>query len=130
MTQITPIYAAAITLLMAILSTRVGMLRGKYAVALGDGGQSGLALPIRHFGNLAEYAPMAIVLLLLMEMSGVASSWLHAYGLALLALRLLHPFVLFDDMAAPTWKKAGRFLAASGTAGLMAAAAVTLLVGN
>ena len=36
--DVTPIYAAAITILMAVLSTRVGLLRGKYNIALGDGG--------------------------------------------------------------------------------------------
>ena len=126
---ITPIYAAMLAILMAVLSTRVGILRGKYNVALGDGGEPGLALPIRHFGNLSEYAAMAVVVLLLMELRGVDAFWLHLYGGGLVVLRLLHPVVLFDRMDAPFWKKAGRFVAAAGTAALLSGGAVLLLVG-
>ena len=126
---ITMTYVAAIAIVMAILSVRVGVLRGKYDVPLGDGDNSTLALVIRRFGNLAEYAAMALLLLLLMELKGVDAFWLHAYGTAFVVLRLLHPLVLFDDSAAPLWKKAGRFVSAAGTAFLMFAAALVLLIG-
>lgn len=125
---ITPIYAAAIAILMAVLSTRVGILRGKHAVALGTGEVRSLSLGIRRFGNLAEYAAMAIVILLLLEIRGLPALWLHGYGIALLICRLIHPVILFDDMSAPLWKKAGRFVSAAGTAGLLFAGAVVLLV--
>ncbi|MEM9010806.1 MAG: MAPEG family protein [Pseudomonadota bacterium] len=125
--EITPIYAAVIAALMAILSTRVGLLRGKHGVALGDGGIGEMALGIRRFGNLAEYAAMAVVLMLLLELKGLPAVWLHAYGLALVLLRLLHPLILFDDMAAPIWKKAGRFVSAAGTAALLLAGGVALV---
>lgn len=124
---ITAIYAAAIVLLMAALSTIVGALRGKHSVALGDGALPDMALAIRRFGNLSEYAAAALLILLLMELRGINPFWLHAYGLAFLVLRVLHPIVLFDDMAAPMWKKAGRFLTGAGTAGLMSAGAIALL---
>lgn len=126
---ITPFYAAAIAILMAVLSTLVGVERGRQAVALGDGGISPMALAVRRFGNLSEYAAMAILLLLLMELKGIGAHWLHAYGAALVALRLLHPFILFDDITAPMWKKAGRFIAAAGTAALLIIGAVAIVVG-
>ena len=125
---VTPVYAGLIAVLMAVLSTRVGLLRGKYGVALGDGGQTELALAIRRFGNLSEYAAMAVVVLGLMEVTGWSPGWLHAYGLALVAFRLIHVVVLFDDMGAPGWKKAGRAVAAAGTAGLLALGGVALVV--
>ena len=124
---VTPIYAALIALLMAVLSTRVGLLRGKHDVALGDGGVSQLSLAIRRFGNLSEYAAVALPLLLLMELAGTPAAALHAYGIALVALRLLHPMALFDDMAAPMWRKAGRFVSAGGTALLLVIGAAVLL---
>ena len=125
---ITSFYAALLALLMAVLSTAASVQRGKHNIVLGDGGEPSLALAIRRFGNLAEYAAMAVVMLALMELAGVDSWWLHAYGSALVALRLLHPFMLFERTDAPLWQKAGRFVAAAGTAALLCAAAITLLV--
>ena len=124
--SITLLYAGIIAVLMAVLSTMTAMTRGRTGVALGDGGQSDMALAIRRFGNLSEYAAMAIVMLLLMELSGVEARWLHAYGIALVLLRLLHPFILFDTMEAPMIKKAGRFVAGAGTAFLLLASGIAL----
>lgn len=128
MIEITVLYAAAIAVLMAVLSTRTGILRGKHSVALGDGDNRELALGIRRFGNLSEYAAMAVLLLLLMELKGVSPFWLHAYGLTLVALRLLHPIILFDSMDAPVWKKAGRFVSAAGTAALLIMGSVAVVL--
>ena len=126
--EITLYYAAALAALMALLSTLVGIKRGQHNVALGDGGNADLALNIRRFGNLSEYAAMAILLLLMMELKGIDRFWLHTYGLALVTLRLIHPVILFDDMSAPLWKKAGRFVSAAGTAFLLLAGAAALIL--
>lgn len=126
--SITLIYAAMIAGLMAVLSTMAAMKRGATGVALGDGGNRELALSLRRFGNLSEYAAMAIIMLVLMEMAGVAPFWLHAYGIALVALRLLHPFILFDTMEASAGMKFGRFVAGAGTAALLVASGVALVV--
>ena len=126
--SITLIYAAIIAALMAVLSTMAAMKRGATGIALGDGGNPSLALSLRRFGNLSEYAAMAIVMLLLMELAGVPAIWLHAYGTALLAVRLLHPFILFDTMEASAAMKFGRFVAGAGTAALLLASAITLIV--
>ncbi|MEO1110516.1 MAG: MAPEG family protein [Pseudomonadota bacterium] len=126
--SITLIYAAIIAALMAILSTMAAMKRGTTRIALGDGGNRDLALSLRRFGNLSEYAAMAIVMLLLMEMAGVAPVWLHAYGIALISVRLLHPFILFDTMEASSAMKFGRFVAGAGTAALLLVSGVVLVV--
>lgn len=126
--MITPLYAALVAILMAVLSTRVGVMRGRHAVALGGGGVPPLSLAIRQFGNLSEYAAMALLVLLLLELEGVSTAWLHAYGATLVALRLLHPIALFDTMDAPFWKKAGRFVSAAGTAALLMIGGIALLV--
>lgn len=125
---ITPLYAAAIAILMAVLSTWAGAMRGKTAVALGDGGNAELALAIRRFGNLSEYAAVILLLMLIMELRGYSAQVLHLYGGALLALRLIHPLILFDDTDAPVWKKAGRFVSASGTALLLIIGAVAIVL--
>jgi len=116
---VTLIYAGIISTLMAVLSTMAAMKRGATGIALGDGGNPSLALSLRRFGNLSEYAAMAIVMLLLMELAGVPAIWLHAYGIALVAVRLLHPFILFDTMDASTAMTLGRLFAGAGTAALL-----------
>lgn len=126
--SVSPIYAAIIAILMAVLSTRTAMLRGKHGVALGDGGIPEMALGVRHFGNLSEYAAMAVFMLFLMELRGISAQWLHLYGVILVVLRLAHPFILFTDMSAPVWKKGGRFIVGAGTAALLLVSALCLLL--
>lgn len=87
-----------------------------------------MALAIRRFGNLAEYAAMAVLVLLLLELKGVSAVWLHVYGSALVAFRLLHPFILFDDVPVPKWKRIGRFVAAAGTASLLLIGSIALII--
>ena len=126
---VTPTYVALIAILMALLGVAASMGRGTHATALGHGENAVLELKLRRFGNLSEWAAMALLVLLMLELSGVSAWWLHAYGIALVALRLLHPFVLFASMEAPMWQKAGRFVAAAGTAMLILAGSVVLLIG-
>jgi uncharacterized membrane protein YecN with MAPEG domain len=126
--SVTLVYAAIIAGLMAVLSTMAAMKRGATGVALGDGGNRDLALSLRRFGNLSEYAAMAIVMLLLMELAGVAQFWLHTYGIALVTVRILHPFILFDTMEASAAMKFGRFVAGAGTAALLLVSGVVLMV--
>ncbi len=127
---ITPIYASLIALILAALSIHAGASRVKHNIALGDGANNAMALSIRRFGNLAEYAAMAILLLLLMELKGLAPFWLHTYGIILVILRVIHPIILFDEMSAPLWKKIGRFISAVGTAMLYVIASIALLTGS
>ena len=127
--EVTALYAAIIAIVMAVLSTIVAVLRSRHEVALGEGKSGELALPIRRFGNLTEYAPIVILLLLLMENAGVSAGALHAYGSVFVVLRIIHPLILFDTMGAPIWKKAGRFVSGAGTALLMLIGAGVLLVG-
>ena len=126
---VTPIYAALLAILMAVLSTAASVQRGQHNVPLGEGGNTSLSLAVRRFGNLAEYAPMAVLLLALMELQGASAYWLHVFGTALIILRLLHPVVLFENPDAPMWKKAGRFIAAAGTALLLVIGSAVLLLG-
>lgn len=126
--HVTPIYAALLAILMAVLSTWTGIQRGRSNVALGHGDDAALSLAIRRFGNLSEYAAMAALILLLMEMQGIADTWLHLYGGLLVAFRLLHPVALYAQPTVPLWRKAGRFVSAAGTAALLLAGGVAILI--
>jgi uncharacterized membrane protein YecN with MAPEG domain len=85
---ITALYAATLSILFVILSVRVSMARGKTKISIGDGNNQFLLRRIRVQGNFAEYIPLALLLLLLAELAGAASPWLHVAGGALFLGRL------------------------------------------
>ena len=83
-------YAAALTVLFLILSTRVIIHRRGQKVSLGTGGDPVLEQKIRAQGNFAEYAPLGVILLAIAELQGHAAVWLHLVGGLLLVGRLAH----------------------------------------
>lgn len=89
--SITPLYAALITLLYFVLSWRVIMYRRANVISLGDSGDKNLLKRMRAQANCAEYAPLALILMLLVELRGAPGIAVHGLGLLLLAGRILHP---------------------------------------
>lgn len=87
-----PLYAALIALLFCALSVRTLLLRRKYQVALGTGKNVLLQKAIRAHGNCAEYAPLGILLLVLVDLLWANSLLVHVLGLSLLLGRALHAF--------------------------------------
>ncbi len=87
---VTGIYAAALTALYLVLTARVITYRRGNKVSLGDGDDPVLRARVRAHGNLAEYAPLGLILLLIAEAQATPAVWLHATGILLLAGRLLH----------------------------------------
>jgi uncharacterized protein len=96
---ITGIYAAVLALIMIALSSHVSMQRGKANVSILDGGNAELQLRIRRHGNFVENVPMALLLMLIAELDGVGSTWIHAAGILLVAGRILHAAGLRADKA-------------------------------
>jgi uncharacterized protein len=82
--------AAAFAILMVLLSLQTSMRRAKLGVTHGDAGDETLRRRVRAHGNFIEYAPLAVLLLLLVEIAGTSSSMNKALALALLSARLLH----------------------------------------
>lgn len=91
---ITGFYGACIAVLAVVLAARVVILRRQLRVGVGDGDNRSLSLAIRAHGNLLEHAPLALLLLLLLEAAGERSWLLHAVGILLLVGRLLHAWGL------------------------------------
>ena len=89
---VTPIYAALAGLLLLLLSVRVVTMRHKLRAALGDKGDTMLERRIRVHGNFVEYAPITLLLLLLVELQGGPVWLLHAIGVSLLAGRCIHAY--------------------------------------
>ena len=88
--MVSALYAVLGALLLMKFSFDVVRLRMQYRVAYGDGGFSELQSAIRIHGNAVEYIPIAIVLMLFMEMNGAETWMVHICGIVLLAGRLMH----------------------------------------
>lgn len=88
--RITGLYAALVALLMIFLGARVMLLRRRTSIGLGDGGNRAVACAARAHGNAAEYVPIALILLLILELNQTVPLLLHVFGIALVAARVLH----------------------------------------
>lgn len=92
---ITLFYAGLSGLLLLALSFQVVALRRRFQVGLGAGERPELERVIRVHANFCEYVPLALVILLVLELSSVFPAFvLHALGLALVLGRVLHAWGL------------------------------------
>lgn len=90
MPKVTLLFAALHVLLLLVLLVPISRHRRDHRIGLGDGGDPVLARRIRVHGNFIEHAPIALVLLGLLELCGLGSAWIWGFGAALLAGRVLH----------------------------------------
>ena len=90
---VTPLYAGLLTVLFILLGLRVIQIRQK-GIPLGDGGDPQMLRVIRGHANFAEYVPLALLLMAILELSRTSVYLLHALGIALIASRLLHGYAL------------------------------------
>ena len=93
--MITATYASLLALLLVTLSFRVIALRGMSAFkwfAFGNNGEDGLQRAIRAHGNLIEYAPIFLILMLIAEMGRLKANALHSYGVVFFVARLMHGY--------------------------------------
>ena len=89
---ITAPYAAALTLILIVLTQLVIRARGKTRIAFGDGNDPRLLEAWRRQMNFVEQVPLTLFLMLLAEAGGAGATVLNVAGLVLLAARLVHPF--------------------------------------
>ncbi|MCR4377635.1 MAG: MAPEG family protein [Rhodospirillales bacterium] len=101
MFSVTPLYVALNVLLLIVLSFRVVHFRIENQVSLGDGGVMDLQRSIRAHGNLAEYAPFALLLMALLEFNGLPVWQLHLLGGVFSAARVAHAYGVLDARRAP-----------------------------
>lgn len=90
---ITLLYAAPLLVWYLVLSLRVVNARGG-GISLGDGGDANLLRRIRAHANFAEYVPILLLLMAMLEFSGLRGWLLHVFGVSLLVARLLHGYAL------------------------------------
>ena len=79
---------------MLALAANVVRWRMKAHVSLGDGGNKDLTAAVRCHGNAAEYVPLVLIGMGLLEMLGASNMAIHLYGGLFLLGRLVHPLGL------------------------------------
>lgn len=83
---VTAACAALCGLLILTLALRVSLLRNRYRVALGDGGNDELMRAIRAHANTVEFVPIFLVLSLCLELyAGASTTLMVLVGLFLFA---------------------------------------------
>lgn len=91
--MITGLYAGFLGLFLALLSIRVIGLRGNPVfkfMAFRNFGDETLQRAIRGHGNLAEFAPIMLIMMLIAEINGASAVTLHSLGGIFLVGRLAH----------------------------------------
>jgi hypothetical protein len=88
--HVTSLYAAALGALLLYLSINVIKARRAARVSVGDGGDDALLRAIRAQGNFAEYTPLGLILIALIEANGFPVWVVHGLGALLVLGRGLH----------------------------------------
>jgi len=106
LTPITALWAAILGLLSLALAARVVRARITEKVGFGDGASIVMQQRIRVHANFVEYVPLALVLLLLLELNTSSPVMLNALGASLALARGLHAF----GLSTSTGTTPGRFV--------------------
>ena len=93
--DITLSYSIILTTFMLILAFRIIDLRGSPVTKFLHSedrvvDEDTLYRAVRGHGNLIEYAPLFLILMLISELNGLASAYLHSSGIIFTIGRLMH----------------------------------------
>ena len=119
---ITAVYAALLTVVSTVLAFRIGTYRNQVGISILHGDDMELAQRIRRHANFTETVPIALILMLAIELNGASTTLLNVVGGVLLVSRVLHPMGLHHDQISHPLRAAGAFgtlaatLLAAGTA--------------
>lgn len=90
--NITPFYAAILGLLFLILSVRTLRLPRKLQIAIGDGSNVQMQRAMRVHANFAEYAPLTLVLIFMLELQEAHYLLANALCICLVVGRVSHAY--------------------------------------
>lgn len=88
--SVTPLYIAILGLLFIPFTLRAGLYRVQSNILIGTGDDPEMLRRSRGQANFIETVPMALFLLIAMELLGAAAVWLHALGGLLVFGRIAH----------------------------------------
>jgi uncharacterized protein len=92
--------AGAAALINVWLAIRVGRVRTKEKVMVGDGGNDAVVRRMRAHANFVEYTPFVLILIGLIELATGTSTWLWIVMAVYMAGRVAHGFGMDGIMAA------------------------------
>ncbi|MEL7449264.1 MAG: MAPEG family protein [Pseudomonadota bacterium] len=121
---ISALYASLIGLLLLFLAFRVVKARRSLKIGLGSGGDKTVEHAMRVHANATEYAPIALIMIALLEINGGAPWLIHALGGGLVFVRLFH----LQGFGSSTGTSLGRVAGTAGTWFIMVVAAVANLL--
>jgi uncharacterized membrane protein YecN with MAPEG domain len=82
--------ASVLGLIYVVLMLRIIRMRFRNRVSLGDGGNPEILKRVRAHGNFAEYVPLLLILMGLLELAGADKTSLAVAGVALVVFRIAH----------------------------------------
>lgn len=88
----TSLYAAVLSLVFVALSIRAIRTRRRQKIAIGDAGDATMLRAMRVHANFAEYVPLSLVLIYLVEEVSGSAALVHGLGLVLIVGRLSHAY--------------------------------------
>lgn len=97
MFAITALYAAPLAALFIWLSYRVIVRRRSELVAYGPGEDRDLLQRMRIHANFAEYTPLALIIMMLVESLSAPNFLVHVLGLLILSGRFIHGIGLSNN---------------------------------
>jgi hypothetical protein len=108
--HVTLLYAGINGLILLVLALNVVRLRRNTKVGLGDGGNEGMLRACRMHANAAEYVPIILILMGLLELQRESIYLLHALGIMLTLGRILHPIGIAGSSGESFGRAAGMLL--------------------
>jgi|SRR5579872_871200 len=120
---VSPLYVGLCALIFFWLSVLVIRRRAIHRTWFGDGGHADLQRAIRVQANCAEYTPLALLVIVVLEAAGYRPWIVHALGMALVVGRILHAWGLARSASA----SAGRFVGINLTFLVLAVGGVLLI---
>ncbi|BAK11602.1 inner membrane protein YecN [Pantoea ananatis AJ13355] len=96
--MISALYVVIGALLIMKFTLNVVRFRRQHHVAFGDGGHHDLNRAIRIHGNAVETIPLALLLLITLEMNGADVWMVHLTGIVFFVGRFLHAYGLRNDV--------------------------------
>lgn len=104
---VTGLFAALLTLLYIVLAVRIIRLRWRERVGIGTGDSLALKAAVRVHGNFAEYVPLGLILLALMEANQASELMLFVMGGVLFVARVFHAIGLTKSIGVSIYRSIG-----------------------
>lgn len=107
MPQITALYTALCLLLLLALAVNVVRNRIRHGVSLGDGANKDVSRAMRTHANAAEYMPIVLIAMAMLELLGGSAMALLVYGGVFFTGRVLHAIGMNLKPSANPWRQTG-----------------------